>query len=134
MTYTIAVVVYFIIALGFAMLWNMALFKARYAEITGNITRKDPIMALGMLAIMGNAFVMMTLFRLLYPMGEVDIATGLFLALLATLPNATYGALVLPAKFTMADTRAYVRMEAAYGAISIVLHGVAMALVFGLLS
>jgi hypothetical protein len=127
----IAAATYIVLTFAFALFWNLGIFKARYHALAGDVLRAEPIIPLGLAAIVGNTFVILALFSLLYPAGEVVILRGIFLSLLASLPNITYGAFVVPAKISVAKTTDYVMLELAYGVIGVVLTGAALALVFG---
>ena len=127
----LAAATYIVLTFGFALSWNLGIFKSRYHAMAGEVLRDEPVIPLGLAAIVGNTFVILTLFSLLYPAGEVVILRGVFLSLLATLPSITYGAFVLPAKIRTAKTSDYVLLELAYGVISVVLTAAGLTLVFG---
>jgi len=130
MQLAIAGVVYVVVNFAIAAVWNIVLFKAKYDTLTAGFQREAPIFALGIVAMLINLAVTLWLFKSLYPVGEMNLPRALWLTAIVMLPNISYAALVMPAKYNVTDVTSFVALELAFGAILIVALGVALAVVF----
>ncbi len=119
-----------VVNFAIAAVWNMFLFKEKYDTMTAGFQRKDPIMVLGVVAMLVNMALTLWLFSAFYPAGQINIVRALGLVALVMLPNISYAALVIPAKYTVTDVTSFVLMELVFGAILIVVLGSALAITF----
>jgi len=126
----IAGVVYVIVNFAIAAVWNIVIFKAKYDAMTAGFQREAPIFSLGIAAMLINMALTLWLFKTFYPGGQIDLTRALGLTALVMLPNISYAALVMPAKYNVTDVTSFVLMELAFGAILIVALGAALAMVF----
>ena len=126
----VAGVVYVVVNFAIAAIWNMFLFKEKYDTMTAGFQRKDPIMVLGVVAMLVNMALTLWLFSAFYPASQINIVRALGLVALVMLPNISYAALVVPAKYTVTDVTSFVLMELVFGAILIVVLGSALAITF----
>lgn len=128
-TFIIAVFVYIIFNFAFAMVWNMVIFKKLYAKLTTGISRENPIIPLGLLAIFVQAIALAILFSL-FATGKNPIAEGLMLGLLIGSYSIVYGAFVVPAKFKIKPVSQYAILELVYGILHFGIAGIIIALIF----
>jgi hypothetical protein len=124
--FIIAVFAYIIFNFAFAMVWNMVIFKKLYAKLTAGISRENPIIPLGLLAIVVQAIALATLFSL-FSTGSNPIAEGLKLGLLIGSYSIIYGAFVVPAKFKIKPVSHYAILELVYGVLHFSIAGIIVA-------
>jgi len=127
--FIIAVFVYIIFNFAFAMVWNMVIFKKLYAKLTAGISRENPIIPLGLLAIVVQAIALSILFSLFFT-GTNPIAEGLMLGLLIGSYSIVYGAFVVPAKFKIRYFSQYAILELIYGVLHFSTAGIIIASIF----
>lgn len=123
-------IVYVIVNFAIAAVWNIVLFKAKYDAMTAGFQRDEPIFSLGIAAMAINMALTLWLFKTFYPAGRIDLKRALGLTALVSIPNASYAALVVPAKYQVTDLTSFVLMELAFAAILILALGGALAMVF----
>ncbi len=126
-TFIIAIVAYVIFNFAFTAPWNLFVFKKQYEEMTGTIQRANPIMPLGILAMVIEAIAMTVIFSFFYTEG---IWLAIQLSLLVGLFSFLYGALVVPAKFKIEPVGKYVTLEIAHGLVQFVGIGLIFAFIF----
>ena len=124
--FIIAVIAYIIFNFAFAMVWNMVVFKKLYAKLTSGISRENPIIPLGLLAILIQAVSLVTLFSL-FSTGTNQITEGLMLGLLIGSYSIVYGAFVVPAKFKIKPVSQYAVLELVYGVLHFGIVGIIVA-------
>jgi hypothetical protein len=124
--FIMAVVAYIIFNFAFAMIWNMVIFKKLYARLTSGISRENPIIPLGLLAIVVQAIALATLFSL-FSTGSNPLTKGLMLGLLIGSYSIVYGAFVVPAKFKIKPVSQYAILELVYGILHFSVAGIIVA-------
>ena len=124
--FIIAVIAYIVFNFAFAMVWNMVIFKKLYAKLTTGISRENPIIPLGLFAILVQAVALATLFSL-FSKGTNPITEGLMLGLLIGSYSIVYGAFVVPAKFKIKPVSQYAILELVYGIIHFGTAGIIVA-------
>ena len=128
-TFVIATVTYSVFNFVFALLWNLGLFKKQYAEMTGTTARENPIIPLGLAAIVVQAIALSVLFSLYYK-GENPVSEGFILGLLFGSYSTVYGAFVVPAKFNIVPIWKYATLELVYGILHFGIAGIMLAYIF----
>ncbi|MBX4196684.1 hypothetical protein KW805_03785 [Candidatus Pacearchaeota archaeon] len=126
LTFIIAVIAYIMFNFTFAMVWNMVLFKKLYARLTAGISRENPIIPLGLLAIVIQGLALATLFSL-FSSGTNLIVEGPMLGLLIGSYSIVYGAFVVPAKFKIKPVSQYAILELVYGFLHFSIAGIIVA-------
>lgn len=120
-------VTYVVLTFALAFVWNMLLFRDTYVALGAHSMRAEPIMPLGLAAILIEAFVLSLLFSKVF---DGSLKQGLFLALAVGAFSITYGALVVPAKFLIDPVPTYVALEASFGLLHYGAAGVALTYLF----
>jgi hypothetical protein len=118
---------YVVLTFALAFVWNMILFRDNYVSMGSQSVRGEPIMPLGLAAIVIAALVLAFLFSKFFA-GSMRPAVILALAVGAF--SITYGAFVVPAKFAIEPIAMYVLLEATFGLLHYAAAGVALAFVF----
>ncbi len=118
---------YIVLTFALAFVWNMVLFRDTYVALGAQSMRDEPIMPLGLAAILIEAVVLALLFSKVF---NGSLKQGLFLALAVGAFSITYGALVVPAKFLIDPVPSYVALEAGFGLLHYGAAGVGLAYVF----
>jgi hypothetical protein len=104
----------------------MILFRDSYVAMGAESMRENPIMPLGLVAILIEAAVLSWLFSTFF---DGSLKQGLLLALAAGAFSMTYGALVVPAKFLIEPVAKYVLLELGFGVLHYAAAGAALAFV-----
>ena len=128
-TVIIATIAYIVFNFVYALVWNLGLSKKRYAEVTGTTARENPIIPLGLVAIIVHALALSALFSLFYK-GTNPIGEGLMLGLLIVSYSIVYAAFVVPAKFNIAPIWKYATLELIYGVLHFGIAGIMLAYIF----
>lgn len=116
---------YVIVTFGWALIWNIVLFKETYQMLGGASLRAEPIIPLGFVAIIIQGIAITYLFEKLSPLAP-GLKSAFLLAFGFGIFLISYAALVVPAKFLISPSWQYICMELVFETI----HFALIALVF----
>ena len=128
----LSIVAYVILTFALGFIWNLILFKDLYAGMTGTATRPNPIIPLGLIAVLLEAITMSLAFRRFHN-PSMGLKSGLVIALGLGLFSMTYASLVVPAKFAIEPVATYSLIEIAFGLIHYALAGFVFVRLFAIL-
>ena len=128
-TFLTAIAAYAVLTLALGTVWNLVLFKDLYAGLTGVTTRPEPIVQLGMIAILLEAAAIAFAFQRYYD-PNIGLRNALTISLGLGVFSMTYASLVVPAKFAVETVLTYTLMEVIFGIIHFTLAGIVLARVF----
>jgi len=128
-TILLAIIAYVVLTFALGFVWNLILFKDLYAGMTGAATRTNPIIQLGLIAILLEAITLSLAFHRFHN-PTIGLKSGLGIALGLGLFSMTYASLVVPAKFAIEPVATYSLMEIAFGLIHYTLAGIVLVRLF----
>lgn len=113
---------YIAVTFALAYIWHITLFGALYSSLGQVALRVEPIIPLGLLAIICHALMLTYLFVRFFPT-DPTLKTAMILALSAGVFITAYAAFSVPAKFALTPAIVYVFLEASFGLIHYTLIG-----------
>jgi len=128
-TILLSIMAYVVLTLTLGFVWNLILFKDLYAGMTGAAMRPNPIIPLGLIAILFEAITLSLAFQKFHN-SSIGLRSGLVIALGFGVFSMTYASLVVPAKFAIEPVATYTLMEITFGLIHYSLAGIVLARLF----
>ncbi len=125
----LAAVSYFVLTFIFAAGWHLGLFKNVYARL-GAFTRPRPIIALGMLSMLLQAFVVAYLYPL-YFRGGTPLVEGATFGLLLGVLIGSNAVLAEAGKTQIADLQTWITLEGVYYLLQFAVVGAVIGVVYG---
>lgn len=127
--YVLAFAAFVVLTFAFAAPWHLWLFKEVYDRL-GAYTRAEPIFALGLLSIVLEGIVFVSLYARLRSNGH-PAAEGATFGLLMGVFMGAYGALAVGAKMTVSSLPLWLLLEGSAFLIQFTLVGVVVGLICG---
>jgi hypothetical protein len=125
--FTLAFFAYVIITFVFATVWHLVLFKDLYMAAG---MRREPLMHLGILSMLIQAFLMAFLYPRLRGTGSPAL-DGLKFGVLMGLFMGSYGVLAEAGKFDVGPVGPFVAIEGAFFLLQFAIVGAVIGLVYG---
>ncbi|MES9944059.1 MAG: hypothetical protein ABW080_03760 [Candidatus Thiodiazotropha sp.] len=123
------VAAYFVITMAWAYSWHMYWFHDLYTS-WGAFQREEPIMGLGIAAILIQGFVIGYLYPFYYKQGS-PIVQGIKFNLIIGLMTYTAMGFATAAKFQIEPATLFLAYHSVFQAIQFILTGTALGLIFG---
>jgi hypothetical protein len=123
------IITYFVITMGWAYPWHMVFFHDLYVE-WGAFQRAEPIMPLGIAAILIQGFVIGYLYPFYYKSAGNPVLQGIKFNLIIGLMTYTAMGFATAAKFNIEPVMPFLIYHTVFQAIQFILTGTALGLIY----